>query len=339
MELKYAYSFDPAAQNNTAARVSELALTGGPRVLDIGSGPGWVSRYLAGEHGRQVTCLDYDADAIEALREAGLEAFEVDLEADDWASEIAGESFDVVILADVLEHLRDPARLLQRLIDDKLIAPDGYLVISIPNASHESVIAELAMGDFRYTETGILDETHIRWFTLESLRRLLEGSGFLVDRIHRTTRSLENVGHSERAMDLPPEFRKMLRSLQGESRTYQFVVRAHPCSDAHAVARQREQYDAERLEWFRERELLRRDLGRATELLEEERAQYRADVETGREQVTALQEQVRATEVALRKERRKQPAPPPTLTRKVWRRLPEPAKQAVRRMLRPGGRA
>lgn len=294
--LKYDYSFDPADENNTAAAVTSYALTGGLDVLDIGSGPGWVSRYLAAEQGRNVTCLDYDRDALAALEEAGLRAFFSDLETEEWDSEIAGESYDVVILADVLEHLRRPDAVLNRLREQGLLREDGRLVISVPNASHQSVVAELLVGDFRYTETGILDETHIRWFTLTSLRRLLESCGYVIEQVHRTTRILENVDSRSRAALLGDKVRREMSELNHDSTTYQFVVMARPRAFAGELSQRDAEHEREVRELFDSRERMRADLARKTReveeartLLQEEREHFAAELALGADEVAGMQ--------------------------------------------------
>lgn len=251
-DLKYTYTFDPEAENNTATSIARFALLGGTEVLDIGSGPAWVSRYLAGEHGRSVTCLDYDIEALKSLADTGLTAYEADLETEGWDEPVAGRQFDVVIIADVLEHLRQPGKLLERLRSASLLREDGFVIISVPNASHQTVVAELLHGDFRYTETGLLDETHVRWFTLQNLTRLLERSGFVVDRVERTLRPMEHAS-LDRALDISPEMRREIRELNDESMTYQFVVLARPDTAANRMAAERDAFEADRAAWAQER--------------------------------------------------------------------------------------
>jgi O-antigen biosynthesis protein len=77
-----------------------------------------------------------------------------------------GRSFDVVLAADVLEHLREPAEVLQTLRG--AMKPNGLCVVSLPNVAHVSVRFMLLQGLFRYSETGLLDESHLRFFTFES---------------------------------------------------------------------------------------------------------------------------------------------------------------------------
>ncbi|HEY6147340.1 MAG TPA: methyltransferase domain-containing protein, partial [Thermoanaerobaculia bacterium] len=86
--------------------------------------------------------------------------------------------FDVVVCADVLEHLATPETLLARI--HGWLRPGGILLASLPNIANVSVRASLLLGHFRYTERGILDRTHLSFYTLASARHLLEGSGFRV---------------------------------------------------------------------------------------------------------------------------------------------------------------
>lgn len=286
-DLKYTYTFDPEADNNTATSIARFALLGGPDVLDIGSGPAWVSRYLAGEHGRTVTCLDYDIDALRSLADTGLTAYEADLEAEGWDKPVAGQQFDVVIIADVLEHLREPGKVLERLREASLMREDGFVIISVPNASHQSVVAELLHGDFRYTEAGLLDETHVRWFTLENLTRMLERSGFVVDRVERTLRPMEHAS-LDRTLDISPELRREIRQLNDESMTYQFVVLARPDTAANRMAAQRDAFEADRAAWAEERRELialirthERDKARVVDQLKSEQEYMRREFAAG----------------------------------------------------------
>jgi hypothetical protein len=157
-----------------------------------------------------------------------------------------------VVIADVLEHLRQPGKLLERIRSASLLREDGFVIISVPNASHQTVVAELLHGDFRYTETGLLDETHVRWFTLRNLTRLLERSGFVVDRVERTLRPMEHAS-LDRALDISPEMRREIRELNDESMTYQFVVLARPDTAANRMAAERDAFEVDRQAWAEER--------------------------------------------------------------------------------------
>jgi 2-polyprenyl-3-methyl-5-hydroxy-6-metoxy-1,4-benzoquinol methylase len=114
-----------------------------------------------------------------AAREQLTEVLEGDVEQIElpWAA----ESFDALILSEVLEHLRDPWALLARL--RPLVRPGGLVFASTPNAAHREIIAMLLRGRWDLRSYGPLDATHLRWFTPSSLRQAFEDAGFVVDSV------------------------------------------------------------------------------------------------------------------------------------------------------------
>jgi 2-polyprenyl-3-methyl-5-hydroxy-6-metoxy-1,4-benzoquinol methylase len=93
-------------------------------------------------------------------------------------------TFDVVVCADVLEHLEEPAAVLARV--RSWISPGGALFVSLPNVANVAVRLALLAGRFEYAEAGILDRTHLRFFTRRSARRLVEEAGFRIRRLRPT---------------------------------------------------------------------------------------------------------------------------------------------------------
>lgn len=240
---RYEYPFNPNRRNNTASTTFRMVRDGGVRVLDLGSGPGIVAGALTALADKHVTCVDSEPDHLEAAAARGVaRTVQGDLTDPGWSQALAGERFDVIVLADVLEHLVDPGALLQRIQDADLLAPEGRLVISIPNASHLAMLALLSIGEFPYRPTGLLDATHLRFFTLTSIRHLLEAHGFAVTRIERTEKTLAQT-----------EFADLLRRVDGEALrrladhdealTYQYVLRAERLGGPGELQRLRQQVD------------------------------------------------------------------------------------------------
>lgn len=94
----------------------------------------------------------------------------------------AEQSFDVILTLDVLEHLQDPWATVRKL--HRLLKPKGCLIASIPNVRHIAVLAPLAIaGRWTYRDSGLLDRSHLRFFTERSAIELLECSGLKVDKI------------------------------------------------------------------------------------------------------------------------------------------------------------
>lgn len=89
------------------------------------------------------------------------------------------ESLDYIMFGDVLEHLRDTERVLNRM--KEYLKPEGCIITSIPNLMHYSVLLPLLMGQFEYKDSGILDRTHLRFFTLDSIVRMFERCGYTIE--------------------------------------------------------------------------------------------------------------------------------------------------------------
>lgn len=246
----YDYALDPGAENNTAASIYRYAREGGTRILDLGSGPGIVASHLQRHDGRTVTCLDADETHLAAARERGVErTILADLSSPSWPDQLVDEQFDVIVLADVLEHLVDPERVLAAIRDRQLLADGGFLVVSIPNASHEVIVLGLLAGRFQYSDTGLLDRTHLRWFTRDSFQAMVEEQGFTVTRIARTIRTLAQTPYRDLAPDLPTELSDQLaKHASLETRTYQYVMRVDPLSAATRLRLMEEQAASDRAE-------------------------------------------------------------------------------------------
>src|SRR5206468_5252051 len=92
--------------------------------------------------------------------------------------------FDAIVYADVLEHLTDPLRVISDL--DRHLAPDGFVIVSVPNIAHLYIRLLLLFGRFDYIDRGILDRTHLRFFTARSLRDFIADAGLVVERFTAT---------------------------------------------------------------------------------------------------------------------------------------------------------
>ena len=170
-----------------------------------------------------VTGIEVDAEAAAEARQVLARVIEGDVEAMDLGAELADARFDVILCADVLEHLRAPARVLGAL--RRYLAPGGCVVASIPNVAHAAVIAELLIGRFSYRPLGLLDEGHLRFFTRDSINEMFEHAGFEIEHLERLTvePAATELGASFSA--LPPAVAALV-VLHEESRTYQFVLLA-----------------------------------------------------------------------------------------------------------------
>jgi methionine biosynthesis protein MetW len=153
----------------------------GARVLDVGCGTGALSVVLRDVNRADVTGIEPDAARAALARERGLDVITGVLSHD--RHRTLG-SFDAVIYADVLEHLTDP--LSELITAAPFVKPNGLVIVSVPNIAHWSVRYELLRGRFRYTPYGILDATHLRFFTEATIRQVMAEAGLDVVSVQHT---------------------------------------------------------------------------------------------------------------------------------------------------------
>jgi O-antigen biosynthesis protein len=146
------------------------------RILEVGCGEGGFARTLRAERPEsklEIVGVEVSESAgqiatkvLDTLVVGNAEQVELDYE----------NYFDCVVFADVLEHLIDPWRMLRRV--KRVLRGDGTIVASIPNVQHWSVLARLIGGRWEYTPYGLMDQTHLRFFTKRSIRDLFVSTGF-----------------------------------------------------------------------------------------------------------------------------------------------------------------
>jgi len=155
-----------------------LLTPAGSRVLDVGTADGHPVAEALVARGCHVWGVELDEDAAESARQFCNKLVVGDVEKLDLAHEFAGLEFDVILCLDVLEHLVEPGAVLKKLAP--MLAPGGVIVASIPNVTHAAVRLQLLRGDFTYTDTGLLDRTHVRFFDRAEIGTLFDGAGMTV---------------------------------------------------------------------------------------------------------------------------------------------------------------
>jgi SAM-dependent methyltransferase len=156
-----------------------VASLGRPRrVLDVGCGAG-LNGAAAKRRGARVTGIEIEAGAAARARQVLDEVLPIDIESDASVAEgLAGRTFDVLLFGDVLEHTTHPDRVLRRLLPH--LADEGHAIISLPNVAAWTVRLGLLAGRFDYEPSGILDDSHLRFFTRASAERLARDAGLEV---------------------------------------------------------------------------------------------------------------------------------------------------------------
>lgn len=230
------YSFDPDTIDRESSHGIMLELVGRNRdVLDVGCASGELARAMR-RRGCRVSGIEGDAVAAEAAQ-SELEFLVVgDLEEMDLADALEGRTFDVIVFGDVLEHLRDPTAVLRQA--PGIVRPGGSVVLSIPNIAHASVRLALLRGDFTYRPLGLLDETHVRFFTRSSVLALLDEAGLVPVDMRRTVLGPFDTEIQLRPEDVPEDVLEFVMT-DPDATTYQFILEA-VVDDADGRARRRE---------------------------------------------------------------------------------------------------
>jgi 2-polyprenyl-3-methyl-5-hydroxy-6-metoxy-1,4-benzoquinol methylase len=169
---------DQAYFEHTRPELRALVPASARRVLDVGCGAGALGAALKADRDCEVVGLEGFPDAAQRARERLDHALCVDLDSLE-ALPVESGSFDAMVFGDVLEHLRDPARLLAALLPS--LADDGVLVCSIPNVKHWTVLYPLLVNDrWTYEDAGLLDRTHVHFFTIQEIGEMLDELGLEV---------------------------------------------------------------------------------------------------------------------------------------------------------------
>lgn len=174
----YGYELTDASTNNWAYN----HISSNTTVLELGPSNGNLIFHLS----TQKNCI---ADIVELDEESGSQAAcfarnsclgieEGNLEKSFWNQKLQGNLYDYIVILDVLEHIRNPKEVLSQCTS--LLKEDGKILLSIPNIAHNSVIINLLQNKLEYTSVGLLDDTHVHFYTYQSVLKMLQDVGLNV---------------------------------------------------------------------------------------------------------------------------------------------------------------
>jgi 2-polyprenyl-3-methyl-5-hydroxy-6-metoxy-1,4-benzoquinol methylase len=173
----YVGMFDPSAKNNPWNKVFEL-VTPGSKVLDVGCSIGNFGKALIDLKGCEVDGIEPDVEdynkASKVLNHTSNATLEAALKKD-----FRGKKYDFIVFLDVIEHLYQPSKEIALLKD--FLNKDGCILFSIPNMGHVSTRLALLDGSFEYGETGLLDKTHLHFYTKKEIENVFNEAGFRID--------------------------------------------------------------------------------------------------------------------------------------------------------------
>jgi O-antigen biosynthesis protein len=217
------YDIPPGLFDPNSVHSRQVALIGrNKRVLELGCSFGYVSEALQ-KRGCAVTGIEMDPAAAERADEFCERVVVGDLDTIDLRAELGDARFDVALCGDVLEHLRDPVAVLRQI--RALLAPEGYVVASIPNVAHGAIRLALMQERFEYRDLGLLDQTHIHLFTRHSIEEAFRDAGLVIAEMQEVPIGIFATEIPLRREDFPPEVVQAIES-DPTALTYHFMVRA-----------------------------------------------------------------------------------------------------------------
>lgn len=147
-------------------------------ILEVGCHTGDFSRWLK-EAGCTVTGIEINRLALEEAKPFLTKAICGDIETAETWEQVGHARFDVILFEHVLEHLSDPWNVLKRSCT--LLQPNGKILIALPNISNAETRFRMLFGNFDYTEIGVMDRTHLRFFNQKTVREMIENAGLKVE--------------------------------------------------------------------------------------------------------------------------------------------------------------
>lgn len=185
------YRFDPNPHNTHMLLLN--AIPPNSRVLEIGTASGYLGEYLIREKHCEVWGVEPVEDCYKDAQSCGYAKL-LNASAEGFLAlpEMANEKFDAILLGDVLEHMVNPGEVLNKL--RSLLKPDGRMVISLPNIANYTTRWQLLTGRWDLKDGGIMDRTHLRFFTLKTMKAMIESSGLKIEKVRPSSGSIERFG-------------------------------------------------------------------------------------------------------------------------------------------------
>lgn len=221
---------DPANPLNQLANL----IPKGSTVLDIGAGNGLLARLLQHVHGEvAIDGVEPDAAAVRHAKPWYRNLYHGSV--DDFLSQgDPSPPYDFIVLADVIEHLSNPERILRALRDR--LGSSGKICISTPNIAFASVRVALLNGAFEYVDSGILERTHLRFFTLHSLRQLFAAVGLCPEKTYLLRRNPLNMEIRLSEFSVSPVLLwRVLRDELSTAYQFLFVLKTKGCQSTLTV--------------------------------------------------------------------------------------------------------
>lgn len=226
------YSRDVIANTEESLAKIVAKINSNAVVLDVGCSSGMLGRFLVTQKACIVDGIDIDISALEVCHPIYRKVIIKNLETDDISRDFVAQSYDYIVVADVIEHLNHPDNLLKQL--RLLVKPNGSIIFSVPNITHIAASLELLGGQFNYAQNGLLDSTHLRFYSYQGLLQKLADSGIYLwdlDTVQKNVTETE-FGDSQAKL-FPKAWLDAVISSRPDALVYQWIfsTKIYSCLD------------------------------------------------------------------------------------------------------------
>ncbi|MGG3309170.1 methyltransferase domain-containing protein [Paenibacillus lautus] len=220
--MKYNYSVDMSTDNSLSVILRNIEPDS--KVFEFGPAEGYMTEYLKKSLKCEVYCLEIDEQSAQKASEFCDKMIIADLNDPEWLKQIEDNfgTFDYIVFADVLEHLIRPEKVL-RTVTDLLLKDNGKALISLPHIGHTAVIMDLMEGKFEYRDTGLLDRTHLNFFTRANVEKLLQDAGLTPIKWHNVCMHPEQTELKSNYDSIPLHVQEYLKN-KIDAHVYQFIT-------------------------------------------------------------------------------------------------------------------
>jgi 2-polyprenyl-3-methyl-5-hydroxy-6-metoxy-1,4-benzoquinol methylase len=222
--------FDESSQNTSWYKVFHL-IPEKSKVLDIGCSSGNFGVELIKRKNCTVDGIELDKKDFAVAKKKLRKVYQKNVETDNLND--LDKDYDVIYFGDVIEHLKDPIPTLERI--KVLLKPKGHILFSIPNMGHVGVRLDLLKGEFNYTETGLLDKTHLHFYTQDEVVRVFNEAGYKIEVLDFVQKDYPRALLKKYLNDLGLEPKdKFYNSMsKTNASAFQFVGTAIPSKKSH----------------------------------------------------------------------------------------------------------
>ncbi|MEY8446059.1 class I SAM-dependent methyltransferase [Enterococcus ratti] len=237
--MKYNFEMDLDEQSSVGKIAAQIKP--GSNVLEFGPGNGRLTKHLIGAKNCRVSIVELDKELFDFVSEFSQDSFYGDIESFEWANYYAGQTFDYILFADVLEHLVNPGETLKKVRE--FLNEEGEILITFPNLVHNSVMIHLFNNELPWASYGLLDETHNSFYTHEGFKKVFEKAGLFINKEDYLYLAVGDTELNSTYEDLPEAVRYAFKMRPfGEVYQYFFSLKKYPVAHSNVAQPQNSNY-------------------------------------------------------------------------------------------------